>query len=227
MSTHSETLRDLVSRYAATAVGAASAPGFSAHDLERISVPDSRAARRAEAICRDSSSVSLANHCFRSYAWGALLGIADGISWDAELFYVASMLHDLGLTEAYDRGGCFESDGAQAAREILALVGWERPRIDTVAEAIYLHMHDVTADDSAEARLLAFGTSADVSGTRALEIAAVDRSFVLARFPRLAFKQHFIALFEDQATRKPTCIVHRYVNELGLRERILDAPYDE
>jgi hypothetical protein len=196
-------------------------------DLEKLSVPDTAAAREAEDLCREASSESLANHCFRSYAWGVLLGVADDYRYDSEALYVASMLHDLGLTPAFDGGGCFEDDSAAAAREVLVRLGWDGARVELVADAIRLHMHDVTPDDSSEAHLLTFGTSADVSGRRALEIDTRVRQAILALYPRLDFKRHFSALFVDQATRKPSCVVHRYVYELGLLELIANAPYAE
>ncbi len=67
-----EHLRALVTRLAP-------GDGVDRHDLERLTVPDTAAARRAEEICREAQSESLANHCFRSYGWGALLGDRDGL----------------------------------------------------------------------------------------------------------------------------------------------------
>lgn len=212
-----EHLRNLASRLDA---------GVDLHDLERLTLPDTAAARHAEEICRAASSQSLANHCFRSYAWGAALGVRDGIVWDAEVLYVAAMFHDLGLTAAYDRGGCFEQDGADAAWETLTGLGWSAPRAATVADAVYLHMHVTTDEDTPEARLLDRGTAADVRGVRITEVADPTKSLVLDRFPRLGFKEHFVALLEDQARRKPSCVVHRYLHERGAAREIRAAPFD-
>jgi hypothetical protein len=214
-----EHLRALVTRLDAGA-------GVDRHDLETLTVPDTAAAREAETICRDVSSASLANHCFRSYAWGALLGVRDGVAWDAELLYAAAMLHDIGLTPAYDRGGCFERDGADAAREILTGLGWAAARADTAAQAIYLHMHEVGPDDSPEALLLDVGTAVDVRGVRLADVPHAPRGFVLERFPRLGFKEHFIDLFEDQARRKPQCVVHAFLHERDGAAAIRAADYD-
>lgn len=38
------------------------------------------------------------NHCLRTYAWGMILGAHDGLRPDAELLFVAALLHDLALT---------------------------------------------------------------------------------------------------------------------------------
>jgi hypothetical protein len=215
--TPDESLRLLVSRLQA----------ISHHDLEQLGVPDSPAARAAEEMSRDASTPSLFNHGFRSYAWGALLGVAEGMTFDAELFYVASLLHDVGLTPAYDHGGCFESDGADAARDLLNGLGWGPDRSERVGRAIYLHMHEVEDEEPAEAHLLAWGTSVDVSGRRLTDIAEPVRDIVLGTYPRLGFKRHFLDLFTDQATRKPDCVVHAYLHEGGGAERILAAPFDD
>ena len=214
-----EHLRLLASRLDAGA-------GVDRHDLEHLTVPDTAVARRCEELCREASSPSLANHCFRSYAWGALLGIRDGLAWDAELLYAAAMLHDIGLTPAYDRGGCFERDGADAAREILGGLGWEDARAGAAADAIYLHMHTVGEDDTPEARLLDLGTAVDVRGVRLADVPAAPRALVLDLFPRLGFKEHFIELFEDQARRKPNCVVHAFLYERDGAAAIRNAPYD-
>ena len=149
----------------------------------------------------------------------------DGVAWDAELLYAAAMLHDIGLTPAYDRGGCFERDGADAAREILTELGWPADRAETAADAIYLHMHEVGPDDSPEALLLDLGTAVDVRGYRLADVPPTPRGFVLDHFPRLGFKEHFIELFEDQARRKPDCIVATFMAS-GSAERIRAADFD-
>jgi hypothetical protein len=53
--------------------------------------------------------------------------------------------------------------------------------VGIVSEAIYLHMHAIPDDATGEVRLLALGTSADVSGQRARELAEPKREAVLAR----------------------------------------------
>jgi hypothetical protein len=221
-----ETLRSLVIRLARGARAGDPQRAVDPRDIARLSVPDSGACREAERVCRDAYGASLSAHCFRSYAWAALLGTRDRITWDAELLYAAAMLHDLGLTPAYDRGGCFETDGAEAARAILAEVGWTEMRLEMLAEAIYLHMHEVTPEHSTEARLLALGAATDVTGVRITEISKPALSFVLCLFPRNGFKREILARFEDQMRRKPSCILHQYMAG-GLADRVIAAPLAE
>jgi hypothetical protein len=219
-------LQRLVDRLRAAGALRAAAVDLDLHDVDKLVAPDTPAVREAETVCRDASSASLANHCYRSYAWGAVLGIAEGIAFDAETFYVSALLHDIGLTADYDRGGCFESDGADVARELAVRNGWSAERAGVVRAAIYLHMHTVSADDAPEAVLLDYGTSVDVSGRRAEEIGPLLRDAVLGAYPRLHFKEHFTELFADQAARKPHCVVAQYM-AAGGAARIAGAPFDE
>jgi hypothetical protein len=219
-------LERFVARLRQTGALKAAGINLDLHDVEKLGVADTQACREAETVCREASSKSLANHCFRSYAWGAALGVAERIDYDAETFYVSALLHDIGLTDQFDRGGCFESDGADVAAELVARNEWPAPRVEIVRQSIYLHMHEVDANDPAEALLLTYGTSLDVSGRRFGEIGQPLREAVLAEYPRHGFKRHFTELFDDQAQRKPDCSVARFMAGGG-RERIAAAPFED
>jgi HD superfamily phosphodiesterase len=60
-------------------------------------VPDTAACRSALEVATEYCSPALLNHSVRSYLWAAHLGAARTMSVDAELLYVAAVLHDLGL----------------------------------------------------------------------------------------------------------------------------------
>ena len=221
-----ESLHRLVAALRSTGRLAVAAVDLDPHDLDKLAVPDTLAARRAEDICREVWDTSLVNHSYRTYAWGAVLGVAERRAFDAELLYVASLLHDIGLTERFDRGGCFESDGADAANELLLEVGWPSDRAQSAARAIYLHMHEVEETDGQEALLLSYGASLDVTGRRFDEIDGRARDPILDVYPRASFKQRFLELLSDQAARKPHCIARVYM-ESGLGDRILAAPFPD
>jgi len=196
------------------------------HDLDKLTVPDTPATRHSEDICRAVLDAPLVNHSYRTYAWAALLGVAERRAFDAELLYVAALLHDIGLTERFDRGGCFESDGADAANELLLEVGWPSDRAQRAASAIYLHMHEVDETDGPEALLLSDGASLDVTGRRLDDIDGRACYQILEVYPRASFKERFLQLLSDQAARKPQCTVHLYM-ESGLGDRILAAPFPD
>jgi hypothetical protein len=187
--------------------------------------PDSRLARRAEKFVAEVSPPFLTNHCFRSHFFAVALAERDRVRFDAELLYVAALLHDLGLVARFDTGRCFEEDGADTAAALAAEAGWPPERCDALAEAIRLHLAvAVELEDGPEAFLLWHSTGLDVVGSRFGELSAETVSAVLASYPRLDFKQGFTELIADQAERKPECWAAAAMQR-GLAERIATAPF--
>ena len=65
---------------------------------------------------RDVSTPLLFDHSRRVFIWGSLYGEHLLLDYDAELFSVAAMFHDIGLAEGHrSPHGRFEIDGANAA----------------------------------------------------------------------------------------------------------------
>jgi hypothetical protein len=167
--------------------------------------PVTPAAGAALSVATRFCSTSLLNHSTRSYLWGAMYAIAHGIAFDDELYYVAALLHDTGLTEAFDSHRLpFEEAGGELAWVFGVAAGWPAERAARVSEIIVLHMRDdVPAAEDPESHLLQVATGWDVAGRRPEEFPPDVRAQVLDRYPRLDFGAEFLACFEDQARRKP------------------------
>jgi len=175
---------------------------------------------------RSVAPLFLTNHSFRSHFFAVALADRDGVEFDQELLYVAALLHDIGLVEEFDTGKCFEEDSADAAVRLAEGEAWEVERRERLSEAIRLHVAaDIELADGPEAYLLWHSTGLDVGGHRHRELTATEVNGVLAAYPRLAFKEGFAALVEDQAARKQGCWADRAVRA-GLRARIDAAPFD-
>jgi HD superfamily phosphodiesterase len=128
--------------------------------------PDSRLAREATDLVQSCSPDFLVNHCFRSHAWAVALAERDGVRFDAELLYVAAVLHDLGLIAQFDTGRCFEADSAAAAVELATEHGWPEARQEVLAEAIRLHVAiEIALEDGPEAYLLWHATASTSPAT--------------------------------------------------------------
>jgi HD superfamily phosphodiesterase len=176
---------------------------------ELVRVPDTPAAREAEDLAARVYSRALLNHALRTYVWGSLIGGSTGRAFDAEVLYVAALLHDVGLMPGYDTGRCFETDGAHAARALLASVGWSAERTELAANAIRDHWSGPEDHDDVEAVLLAQGAAVDAIGNRGSAVDDATRERVVAALPREGFKDEFVTLLESQAARKPRCRVHQ------------------
>jgi hypothetical protein len=220
-----ETLRQLVTRLASRGVTIDGAR-LDRHDLERLTVPDSAAARAAEELAASAQPASLTNHGVRSYAWGALLGLAESRSFDSEVLYVAALVHDLGLLPAYDRGNDFEADGAAAAQELLLSVGWDAARADRAAQAIRDHWTGPEDESEVESLLLSYGTSVDGGGGRYDEFDRATAGDIVEAAPREGFKELFVELVERQAAAKPWCHLAPLAADPGFAARVHAAPFD-
>jgi hypothetical protein len=191
-----------------------------------IDIPRDAVSAAAASLNLSASPDYLANHSFRSFAWGAWFGRRDAIEFEVDTLWVASVLHDIGLTEVARAGACFEVDGAEAAAAFLRQHDAPAATIEVVKRAIVLHMQPaVSPDEGAIAFLLDAGVSCDVSGRRYEELDPAFREAVLERFPRLDFKRKFTALIAAEADRKPDCMAATYMTEYGLPQRIVAAPF--
>src|ERR1700730_6021141 len=174
--------------------------------ISGVMVPDSKLAREATELVRDTESPLLFNHSTRVYYFGSLAGQRRGLKFDPELLYIGAMFHDMGLTQQYSsKSDRFEVDGANSARAFLRQHNISQQEIDTVWTAIALHttpgippyMHPVVA-------LLTAGVEMDVLGIAFPEYSDVEREAVLNAHPRREhFKEDIIQAFYDGIRHKP------------------------
>jgi hypothetical protein len=112
-------------------------------DTAQWGLPDSAVCTAAVELARGVSPVFLHNHCVRSYLFARELAAADGlrggVDYDEEVVFLASVLHDLGLTEYGAGDQRFEVEGADAAARFLREQGLTHDRVATVWQSIALH----------------------------------------------------------------------------------------
>jgi hypothetical protein len=171
-----------------------------------VTTPDSKLAREATELVRDTESPLLFNHSTRVYYFGSLAGKRRGLKFDPELLYIGAMFHDMGLTPQYSsKAERFEVDGSNSARAFLRQHNIPQQEIDTVWTAIALHttpgipqyMHPVVA-------LLTAGVEMDVLGIAYSKFFDADREAIVAAYPRTKhFKEDIIQTFYDGIKRKP------------------------
>lgn len=193
-------------------------------DIGGVRAPESRAAVEAEELCRRESSPMLYAHALRSYYFAALLGRRDGLGFDEELLYVGCVLHDIGLTPAYDDPvRSFEHVSADVAAELAERHRWALARRYTLHRSIVLHMApEISPVELPEVLLLEAGVACDVSGARVHEIPRRVLNEIVARYSRVDFKREFGAALGREASRKPDCSAALLFGR-GLRRRIEEA----
>lgn len=156
-----------------------------AADISGVRVPDSALARQVTQFIRDTESELLYQHSARVYFWGSLAGRRKGLSFDPELFYTATMFHDLGLTSAFsDSRLRFEIDGANAARDFLRSHGIPEDDIQKVWLAIALHTTPgISAHLDPIAALTAEGVMMDLAGIGYDQFTEAQRQDVEKAYP--------------------------------------------
>jgi hypothetical protein len=181
--------------------------------LDEIEIPSTPASRAALEVAARYCSPALFNHSVRAYLWAASYATQRSIVFDAELLYVAAMLHDLALVKEFDNYSLpFEEAGGHIAWVLGAAAGWSEIQRKRAAEVIERHMWpEVDMASDPEGGLLELSTGMDSSGRQTDDIPASFRIEVLAKYPRLDFVDEVVNFFQDQAVRKPHCLAARYM----------------
>ena len=100
--------------------------------LAGVSVPDTPTISRAIEFAREKSEPYLFNHVMRSWLFAALLAQRKQTAHDSEVLAVTTILHDLGLSEAFNGALRFEVEGANAARAFARNEGIDERRAQLI-----------------------------------------------------------------------------------------------
>jgi hypothetical protein len=170
-----------------------------------VSVPDTKIAREATALVRDTVSELIYHHSRRVYFFGCLQGRNRDLSFDPELLYIGAMFHDLGLGEAFHGSGRrFEVDSADEARRFLRGHGVPEDSVRRVWTAIALHTTPgVPEYMEPEVALVTAGVEYDVLGIGYGDVGDADRAAITTLHPRPDFKRRILAAFTDGVRPKP------------------------
>lgn len=170
-----------------------------------IPVPDTKLAREATELVRDSTSDLIYHHSRRVYFFGSLQGRNRDLGFDPELLYLGAMFHDLGLNEEFRTSGRrFEVDSADEARRFLQSHGVPEDSVRRVWTAIALHTTPgIPEFMEPEVALVTAGVEYDVLGIGYEAISDADRADIVALHPRPGFKERILAAFTDGIRPRP------------------------
>jgi hypothetical protein len=170
-----------------------------------VTVPDTKLAREATELVRESTTELVYNHSRRVYWWGSLQGRNRDLSYDPELLYIGAMFHDLGLNEEFRRSGRrFEVDSADEARKFLQGHGVPEDSVRRVWTAIALHTTPgIPEFMEPEVALVTAGVEYDVLGIGYHDIGDADRAAVTALHPRPDFKRRILQAFTNGIAPRP------------------------
>jgi hypothetical protein len=170
-----------------------------------VTVPDTKLARDATELVRESATGLVYNHSRRVFWFGSLQGQNRGLSFDPELLYLGAMFHDLGLNAQFRSSGRrFEVDSADEARRFLQGHGVPEDSIRRVWTAIALHTTPgIPEFMEPEVALVTAGVEYDVLGIGYHDISDADRAEITSLHPRPDFKRSILQAFTEGIAPKP------------------------
>jgi hypothetical protein len=203
-----------------------------------VRLVDSKIAREATELSRTVSPPYLFNHAVRTFLFGALVGRARGQSFDEELFYLACILHDLGLTERFEGDLPFEIQGAESAQHFLEEHAYAKEKAGIVWDGIAMHASIIGHYKQPEIALVGEGAGADVVGPDFSETKKDDVVAVVKAFPRLRFKDAFLKTCADVVRKHPRGASRSFMRDVGERyvpefhprnfcDLVVQAPFEE
>ncbi|WP_295716772.1 HD domain-containing protein [Mucilaginibacter sp.] len=162
-----------------------------------INIPDSALATQATELLREHGTSFIYNHSMRVFLFSSLNGKRRNLKYDAELLYISSVFHDLGLTPHYSSPDKrFEVDGANAARDFLKSHNVPKEALQLVWDTIALHTTIGIAEyKEPEVALMYSGVGLDVMGEGYENLSKENREEIISIFPRDDFKNRIIPTF--------------------------------
>src|SRR6185436_16302402 len=176
----------------ASAINLKPQPDVATRLLAGVSVPDTPTISRAIEFAREKSEPYLFNHAMRSWLFAALLAQRKQTAHDGEVLAVTTILHDLGLAEAFNGPLRFEVEGANAARTFARNEGMEDRRAQLIWDGVALNSTpSISLFKEAEIAVATMGIGLDWGGWGYDSVTGAELTAIIEAFPRLGMKERF------------------------------------
>src|SRR5262245_5409844 len=186
--------------------------------LGGITVVDAPLIGRAMDLARAHSEPFLFNHAVRSWLFAVRLGQLQGITHDAEVVAVGTLLHDLGLTKSSTGRRRFEIEGADAARSFAREEGLDDRRVQLIWDTVALNSTpSIALYKETEVALCTAGIALDFGGPQYDRIPPDEMSAVLSAFPRLDMKRRFTDSVCRIIQTRPETTYDNFARDFGVR----------
>ena len=169
-----------------------SQPDVATRLLAGVSVPDTPMISRAIEFAREKSELYLFNHVMRSWLFAVLVAQSKHTAHDGEVLAVTTILHDLGLAEAFNGPLRFEVEGANAARAFARNEGIDERRAQLIWDGVALNSTvSIALYKETEIALATMGIGLDWGGFGYEALTEAPVAAIVEAFPRLEMKQKF------------------------------------
>lgn len=207
--------------------------------LAGIVVPDTPIVARAIEYAREQTEPYLFNHAMRSWLFCVALAQLKGSPHDPEVLAVATLLHDIGLAQAFDGPLRFEVEGANAALAFARAQGMKESSAQTIWDVVALNSTpSIALHRQGEVALCTLGIGLDWGGFGYDMLPAAQVATVVDAFPRLEMKQRFTRDVCRIVVSRPDTTYDNFARDFGERfvpgytrpsivDFLLNAPFKE
>lgn len=204
-----------------------------------IEVPDTPIIDHAIEYARRKCEPYLFNHVMRSWLFAVRLGQLRGISHDAEVVAVGTLLHDITLNEAYAGPRRFEVEAADLVRTFATEAGLDAGQTQLIWDCVALNSTpSIGLYKEPEVALCTAGVCLDVVGLQYDEMPATEIAAIVAAFPRLEMKKRMTSCFTHFAAAHPETSYDNFVRDFGERfvpgyhapssvDFVMNTPFEE
>ncbi|WP_079191230.1 HD domain-containing protein [Streptomyces sp. CB00455] len=171
--------------------------------------PRTPAAEAAVAFAAEHSPAYLLNHCIRSFFYARSIAAAKdlvaGTDYDEETLFLATVLHDIGLTGEGQGPNRFEVDGAFRAARFARDHGLSDAAAELIWDAVALHTSSGIAVHKQPVVALAhLGIGADVFGFGVEELDRAVLDAAHSAFPWLDLRERILEEVVHQIDQQPS-----------------------
>jgi hypothetical protein len=208
--------------------------------LAGVVVPDTPLITRAIEYARENSEPYLFNHVMRSWLFAVLLAQLRQSPHDGEILAVATVLHDLGLAEAFSGPLRFEVEGANAARAFARNLGVDERRCQLIWDGVALNSTpSIALHKEAEIALSTAGIGLDWGGWGYEALTQAQVAEIVDAFPRLDMKRQFTRATCRIVETRPDTTYDNFARDFGERfvpgyrqrvsavDYLLNSPFNE
>lgn len=207
--------------------------------LAGVLVPDTPLVSRAIEYAREYCDPYLFNHSMRSWLFSAAIAQLKRSAHDPEVLAVSTLLHDIGLSEAFNGPLRFEVEGANAARAFARVQGMTEPRAQLIWDGVALNSTpSIALHKETEVALCTAGIGLDWGGWGYEMLTRAQVAKIVEAFPRLQMKERFTHAVCRIVETRPDTTYDNFASDFGERfvpgyERpstvdfLLDSPFEE
>jgi hypothetical protein len=207
--------------------------------LAGVAVPDTPLITRAIEYARENCEPYLFNHSMRSWLFAVIIAELRKTQHDAEVLAVATVLHDLGLTKAFDGPLRFEVEGANAARAFARNEGVDDHRAQLIWDGVALNSTvSIALYKEAEVALATAGIGLDWGGFGYEIVSDKQMASIVDAFPRVQMKQRFTRAVCGIVETRPATTYDNFARDFGERfvpgykgkssvDYLLNSPFQE